>query len=248
MKIEKINDNQIRCRLSATDMRDMNIRLTDLAYGSEKAHMLFKDMMKQAHRDYGFNADNCPIMVEAIPMGREALDLIITRVEEPDELDTRFSRFSQPSEALASSAPEMTGVDDVLDFFDKMKETLSGALKENDRKKDSPKEMAVPAAPSEKEDLTRFYVFDDLDTVIEAARAVTVPISCRNALYHVAKEDVYLLVLHKGRLSPLLFNRVCNSLSEFAALYDGPSGHEAHLREHEKAVLKAKALQKLAEL
>ena len=48
MKIEKINENQIRCTLTKADLEDRQIRLSELAYGTEKAKSLFRDMMQQA--------------------------------------------------------------------------------------------------------------------------------------------------------------------------------------------------------
>ena len=36
MKIEKLNDNQIRCTLTKDDLADRQIKLSELAYGSEK--------------------------------------------------------------------------------------------------------------------------------------------------------------------------------------------------------------------
>ncbi|MBE5938382.1 MAG: adaptor protein MecA [Lachnospiraceae bacterium] len=99
MKIEKISDNQIRCTLSHKDLEDRELKLSELAYGTAKAKELFKDMMQQASYQFGFEADDIPLMIEAIPVSRETLILVITKVEDPDELDTRFSRFSpDPSE------------------------------------------------------------------------------------------------------------------------------------------------------
>ena len=37
MKIEKINDNQIRCTLTLDDLAQRQLKLSELAYGSEKA-------------------------------------------------------------------------------------------------------------------------------------------------------------------------------------------------------------------
>ena len=37
MKIEKINDNQIRCTLTSDDLAKRQIRISELAYGTEKA-------------------------------------------------------------------------------------------------------------------------------------------------------------------------------------------------------------------
>ena len=94
MKIEKINDKQIRCILNRADLADRNLLLSELAYGSQKARALFSDMMQKASNELGFEAQDTPLMIEAIPVSPDCLVLIITKVEEPDELDTRFSRFS----------------------------------------------------------------------------------------------------------------------------------------------------------
>ena len=48
MKIEKINENQIRCTLTREDLETHQVNLKELAYGSEKAKKLFRDMMQQA--------------------------------------------------------------------------------------------------------------------------------------------------------------------------------------------------------
>ena len=94
MKLEKINDNQIRCTLTREDLEMHQVNLRELAYGSEKAKKLFRDMMQQAQIEFGFEADNIPLMIEAIPVNLDSIILIITKVEDPEELDTRFSNFS----------------------------------------------------------------------------------------------------------------------------------------------------------
>ena len=52
MKIEKISDNQIRCTLTRADLADRQLQLSELAYGTEKAKSLFRDMMQQAAFDF----------------------------------------------------------------------------------------------------------------------------------------------------------------------------------------------------
>ena len=94
MKIEKVNDHQIRCTLTKADLADRELKISELAYGTEKAKSLFRDMMQQAQIQFGFEADNIPLMIEAIPVSAESVILIITKVEDPEELDTRFSKFA----------------------------------------------------------------------------------------------------------------------------------------------------------
>lgn len=98
MRIEKINDHQIRCTLNQKDLSDRELRISELAYGTEKAQSLFRDMMQQASYEFGFEADDIPLMIEAIPMYPDTLVLMITKVDDPDELDTRFSRFTDDDE------------------------------------------------------------------------------------------------------------------------------------------------------
>ena len=93
MKIEKINENQIRCTLSREDLISRHIKLSELAYGSAKARELFRELMEQASYQYGFEAEDIPLMIEAVPLSSESIVLLVTKVENPDELDTRFSRF-----------------------------------------------------------------------------------------------------------------------------------------------------------
>ena len=98
MKIERINDNQIRCTLTSFDLSVRNLNLGELAYGSEKARGLFREMIQKASNEVGFEADDIPLMVEAIPLSNESVMLVITKIEDPEELDTRFSKFSPFSE------------------------------------------------------------------------------------------------------------------------------------------------------
>ena len=94
MKIEKVNDNQIRCTLTREDLDSRHLKLSELAYGTEKAKSLFREMMEKASYEFGFDAEDIPLMIEAVPLTADSILLIVTKVEYPEELDTRFSHFS----------------------------------------------------------------------------------------------------------------------------------------------------------
>lgn len=98
LKIERINENQIRCTLTSFDLSVRNLNLVELAYGTEKARKLFREMIQKASNEVGFEADDIPLMVEAIPLSGESIMLVITKIEDPEELDTRFAKFSPPSD------------------------------------------------------------------------------------------------------------------------------------------------------
>ncbi len=115
MKIERLSENQIRCTLNKSDLASRHLKINELAYGSDKAKELFRDMMQQASYELGFEAEDTPLMIEAIPVSSECIVLIVTKVDNPEELDTRFSRFS----------PSDSDDDDGYDFDDM--ETIEGS-------------------------------------------------------------------------------------------------------------------------
>lgn len=117
MKIEKVNENQIRCTLTREDLASRELKISELAYGTEKAKSLFRDMMQQANFEFGFEAEDIPLMIEAIPLNADCIVLIITKVEDPEELDTRFSRFAPSVTEDSDEGSDESTADEVLDLF-----------------------------------------------------------------------------------------------------------------------------------
>jgi adapter protein MecA 1/2 len=72
-------------------------------------------MMQQASIELGFDVDNTPLMIEAVPISPDCLILIVTKVSDPEELDTRFSRFSPASD---EDYIDDENYDDLYDPFD----------------------------------------------------------------------------------------------------------------------------------
>jgi adapter protein MecA 1/2 len=89
MKIEKISNTQIKVILSSKDLEERNIKLSELAYSSDKTRELFRDMMDAAVKELGFTVENIPLMIEAIPMGDDEIMLIVSKVSggEPGEMN-----------------------------------------------------------------------------------------------------------------------------------------------------------------
>ena len=140
MKIERTSENQIRCTLNKHDLMERQLKISELAYGSDKAKELFRDIMEQANIDLGFDADDIPLMIEAIPTSRDSIILLINKVDNPDELDERFSMFgpsddadSDDNDLLEEDAPENS--EDFINCFEQLHELLEEA--EDNETKDS---------------------------------------------------------------------------------------------------------------
>ena len=253
MKIEKVNDNQIRCTLTREDLATRELKISELAYGTEKAKNLFRDMMQQAAFECGFEAEDIPLMIEAIPLNSECIVLIITKVEDPEELDTRFSKFApsvhddeEDTEDAINSLADTA--DDVLDLFKKLHASrISEAdTSESDKKKENsaPKETVSGKA----ENLMRIFAFSSLNQLIRAAHLAVPFYDGDNTLYKDERNGEYLLILNQSHHTAEDFAKVCNLLSEYGNVQRTLPSSDSYLEEHYAIITAGTALQSLAQI
>ena len=229
MKIERISDSQIRCTLSNFDLSERNLNLSELAYGTEKARRLFREMVQKAYDEVGFDAEDIPLMVEAIPLSNDSIMLVITKVDDPEEVDTRFSKFAPAPEG---DFPELRG--EITDPGLEGGEVFTAL-------RDAGSETAGRAR-------TRVYQFSCLDKVIEAAAIVGTAEGITDTLYKNPEDGSFYLVMTDSSGSAEAFSAVCNKLSEYGSrvkeTYSSPSYYE----EHYELILKERALERLAKI
>jgi hypothetical protein len=226
MKIERISDSQIRCTLSNIDLIERNLKISELAYGNEKARRLFREMIQKASAEVGFETEDLPLMVEAIPLSNESVVLLITKVDDPEEMDPRFSRFAPSAEAEFSESGDMP---------DLGLESSEPPVSPRDRETESPASSRV-----------RIFVFGSLDQVIDAAKAVGSKGSAAQTLYKHPSKQHYYLILKEDTALPEDFSALCNRLSEYGSRSSHNESGVSYLEEHYELILKENALTSLA--
>ena len=268
MRIEKINEKQIRCTLNQKDLKDREIGISELAYGTAKAKALFRDMMQQASYELGFDADDIPLMIEAIPLLPEALVLVITKVEDPDELDTRFSSFTEDhdwEEDMDTAYDEFQEYNDALmnyddsdepDIWNYSDDVSSDADKAEADETDfislpevlgmEPKPKAV--AEKKTRDIVMIFSFRTLDDVIQLSKHLDTIYHGQNTLYKDNADTAYYLVLHRSNHSPEEFTKICNILYEYGSLIKNPITMQYYYEEHFEPIISNNALSVLANL
>ncbi|MFR8548177.1 MAG: adaptor protein MecA [Lachnospiraceae bacterium] len=258
MKIEKISDKQIRCTLTREDLANREIKLAELAYGSDKAKALFQDMMQVAAQDFGFEADNTPLVIEAIPLSMDSIILIITKVDDPEELDTRFSRFSpedpdaENGVSFSDLKDRIEGADDILGLIKKITEAKKQAASSEPAQKKQTAEQKEDVPPEHEDEelrrLTRFYMFRSLDHAIRAAGVLGTMCTSPSSLYKDPENGEYYLLVKKAKNSAQQFNKICNVLSEYGQTCRFHPAMEAHFSEHMETILREHALEDLQKL
>jgi len=226
LRIERVSTNQIRCTLSSVDLENRNLNVVELSYGSENAKALFQEMLNKASYEVGFDADDSALMIEAGPLSNESIIIYVTKVDDPEELDTRFAKFS----------PSI--FDSLFAAFDlKFNNLLEGALDldTEDREDDSKKEPYL-----------RAYSFNTLDEFIEAAKAVQI-YSGENTLYKDEINKRFILVLKKNDNNKD-FASAANILSEYGNKLSATSFSEDYYKEHFKVLVKENAINQMAKI
>ena len=250
MKIEKLNENQIRCTLSKADLEDHNIRLTELAYGTDRAKALFRDMMQKASDDVGFEVGDIPLMIEAIPVNPDCLVLIVTKVEDPEELDTRFSKFTKPApdddyedEDEDEFYEDTDEADDSQTIFDMLDNIVASAADTGTSKSES-----TDDTQKSNYDVYRIFVFSTLDSITMAAGQLNGLYNGENSLFKNDSDSRYYLILNRSEHTSDEFNMVCNTLCEFGSKIKTSYAMPYHMAEHFQLIIQANALQTLGVL
>lgn len=265
MKLERLSDNKIRCILNRADLQEKQIMLSELAYGSDKAKELFAEMMEKAYDELGFEVDNDPLMIEAIPVSKDCLILIITKVEDPEELDTRFSSFTNPpingedfednEDGVMNILPEELGshlrslIGDALDAIASLAENPDSKkflpFGDTPDKSDSKKKKAE-AEPEDSGNFT-IYCFKDLDEIIKAAILSRRMYNGGSRLFKHPDEKKYYLVLDYKEKNDKLAS-VISIMAEYGERIKAAYATPYYFKEHYITMIKKDAIETLATL
>lgn len=262
MKIEKLSERQIRCTLNRDDLVDRELRISELAYGSEKAKALFRDMMQQANYEFGFEAEDIPLMIEAIPVSPECLILVITKVEDPDELDTRFSKFSPSTEDDSDDSydddEDDSYADEIINCFEQISDLLDDTIADDKEEfvplaetlseKENNKEEVDKKSVSYQTNLLKIYSFNSLNEVIQLSHIINPYYTGVNSLYKNPVSTVYYLVISKSDHTPEDFNKICNIISEYGNPTRSTYASPYYYQEHYEIIVKDNAIQILSDM
>lgn len=204
MHIIRVNDRQIRCMVSTQELMQRSLDLGKLRYGGRETTELFREVLNTAMTQYGFNKDELPLMIEAVPT-TEGLLVIISAVEDSEELDAHFANFSSyepddgPDGSFHAAEP----------FFDS-----------------SNPEHSIDVA---------MVAFHGIDETAAFAKRIALSFPGDSELYFDAKEHVfYLALIRTDNITSEDFIHLLNTISEYGDLVEGSTFLYAFLKEHEK--------------
>lgn len=246
MTIERLSDTQIRATLTRQDLQERQIQISELLYGSEKARDLFRDLMLRASYECGFEAEDLPLMIEAIPVDSDCLVLVVTKVEDADELDSRFSNFTpfEEKERLPEKSPLPALADEVLNYFSQFKELLTKKANDLGLKIEISSEPPSELPSS----LIKVYMFSRLSGVTRFADVIQSIYHGEIELYKDPVSGNYYMLLDIAGHTAEEFNKLCNIASEYGRPVPANAATRLYYREHFTPVAGADLLSSLAKL
>jgi adapter protein MecA 1/2 len=243
MKIEKINENQIRCTLTKEDLADRNIKISELAYGTGKTRELFQDMMQQANDDFGFEVNDIPLMVEAIPVSSEGIILVVTKVDDPEETEAHLSKFF-PSEFKDKFK------DSILSHLDDLELNLDDIEEIDENIHHSDSESAAVDESSDDADslLYSIYSFDNLSDIISIANIIALSYVGDSSVYKSPFDNRYYLSLCVNSSDENMLNKICGILTEHGRREIPTYAKELFFMEHFEEIIDNNAIEKLGQI
>ncbi len=228
MKVDRINQSQIRFMLCRKDLEERDLNVKELAYGSEKTKALFDDMMAEARREFNFNEQGQPLMIEAIPLSDDQLMITVTLVNGAAEklgLSAGNVPGLGPEGAKSAAAPADGKAAELEELLKELEAQAGEAAKDS-----GPRPM--------------IYIFDRFEDLLAAAARIKPELRLKNSLYREEGASYYLMIEFKKMDRTAGY--VMSMMNEFSSgLMDVPYG-ELLIREHCKPVIKTRALQKLS--
>ncbi|MCQ2609293.1 MAG: adaptor protein MecA [Lachnospiraceae bacterium] len=237
MRLEKIDENVVSCVIEKQELIERSIDIKHISYGEQNLKKLFEEIVKKAEDEVGFKIVS-PLVIEAVPYEDDSIEFILRCVENPDELDGRFSSFS-PYDGMNIGKEIM---ESVMSIFDKVDEEIKvrsfGGQINTSERLDLKKE----------EDIAIIFEFDDIDKASDGCKNV-LSYEYDSVFYKDEKlEKFYLVLSIKGSSEKKLlddYNKACNTLAEYGKRTLGNNMTKAYFQEHYEIMIKEDAVKKL---
>lgn len=223
MKIEKISDTQIRVTLNHSDLQNRDLKIAELAYGSTKAQALFKDMMTQAYEDFGFETENVPLMIEAVPLSSDSIMIVVTKVQDPSQIEEKLDAIGERPTHRTFKDP----IEDRLTDLELMGKTTK-----------------PPVTPETIKTQTLMYCFKDFDEICDLAHHIQPLYFGETTLYKY--DERYFLIFHPNKQASTKKEFFLSILDEFGEKGLASDLNELFLKEHGTPIIKTNAIDILA--
>lgn len=253
MKIERVDENTIKCYLTLDELREYDVDYKDFLSRSEKAQILMKEIIEQAKEQVGYQPPSFAFEMQITMVPEQGMVLTFSEKEPFDITDEKkVEGFLNNVKGLlerVGAAKKDANIEDMLSP-EKVMEAIANATGHGAGApvpKTGEKQLN-PVSPQKRGEDKQLheavYAFRNIGRVIEFAKVLPKGLRMKSRLYKM--DDKFFLYLGKGKASFERFSCVCVQALEFSALYKAGEDCEDLLKERGELLIEEKALRKLA--
>lgn len=216
MKYKKINEATVQCIITAEDMLEYGLTLSDIFERNEKGEGFLRDIIERAHDEVGYRISGDNIAMQITPMQNKGL--VVT--------------FTNESPAA------------FRDILQHLKEVLQGVSAELNKQDTAGQQKAIQDhIAQEFDDNRRMFVFSALHQVMQYTASVPKNLSVKSYLYKA--DEAYYLVIERNRLSYKMFNKISAQAVEFGNIIAVSEERMRYLKEHGECLIDGRAVSRL---
>ncbi|MCR5304052.1 MAG: adaptor protein MecA, partial [Lachnospiraceae bacterium] len=201
MIIEKISEMEIRTVISKRELKARGISCDTFEYDTEESRTLFSEVVSQAIYQTGFDPEDYPLVIEAVPLENGSMAVSVLKTDDPEELDARFSHFSPEvrmgnlDNADVEDESEADMPENGANFMDILREAAGMLFRENgNNDREQAREMRPVTAVQAS---SHAYRMKSLNDLIETAGRVQKGTSVPSTVWK-GRDGSYLLTFGRG--------------------------------------------------
>lgn len=246
MKIERIDDNTIKCFISCEEMAEHNVEYTDFLSRTEKAQEFMHEIIRRAHEEVGYKPPKFAFEMQIMLVPEQGMVLTFSE-KEPFDIHDK-GKVDAFLEHLKDFVGKLSEHKENLESGGALDELFKAAslAKGNEQ----PTKDEIPVAVDKKTKIDKadeineaIFAFASLAQVMDFADSLPANIRITSELYKMNGD--YFMHITKGGASYDRYSKVCVVALEFAELYRAGNGCDEVLKEYGELLINEKAIKKL---
>ena len=263
MNISRMDDDSIRCILTAEDLEENGLNLEDFFRNSDHAREFLQTIVERAKEEVGYEFGGGALAMQVVPLPQNGL--LITFSEKADSFLKGLSEHLKDIFQLGGSSEiaDFVEQDSIPQDQDRTKviENLLKNIIESKVEAIRSKGETVPKQQGQRK-LTQkqtdknntgiseflLYQFESLDLMEQFCRYAEPGRYLKSMVYYLPETQKWYLAIWRGRMAEKSFRRFCTQALEYGRLITDQSSRMIYLQEHGQCILEKDAIQNLKAL
>lgn len=223
MRFKRISTDTVRCIVTQDELKANGLEMDDFLSNDGRTEDFLRKMIALAEQEVGFKVQGGPLTIQVAILPENKL-------------------------ALTFSEKQAGNLMELLEGLRSAMSNLSNAVNEKKKEKEPPGETIVPP---EKKDvyLLEFTDMKSLQSFCAGLEEnIEEQLQMNSELYLLEDENVYCLILRRGKTDEKQLCRIMSASIEFMDAVSAQEGQVAYIREHGKPILTDHAISQLQRL